>query len=917
MHTVVLTELGIAVYQDDAKLYSIPFENPAEEYVAIKQQKSIPADLATRLIKEQSGVLVTDESLMSMLKNESIDAQMAGEEYLKKIQMEKPKILVESGFASDENDALEKLRDFAMSLSSSKVTEVSSSPDLHVIQSINTLDEVDKVCNALSSRLREWYGLHFPELDNIIDGIAGYSKIVTTGRREDLNEDAFTNAGFPESKVNMLNVVQEKSRGGEISDENLEIVKSLAQRMLDMLDLRKNLEDHLEKEMNNVAPNLAIILGTGVAARMLSRTGSLKKLSSLPASTIQVLGAERALFRSLKTGAPPPKHGILFQHTLVHAAPRWQRGKIARAVAAKAVIAARVDVYGNGVNATLMEKLNLRIKEIDTKYSDAPEPRPDAANNERDHNSKAWDKNKDDFKSNRDSKPRGGFRDKDRGSSRDGDRGSFDKFKKRGDDRGSGGYRRDDDKGGFDKFKKRSGDRGSGGYRRDDDRGGFRRDNDRGGYRRDDDRGGFDKFKKRGDDRGSGGYRRDGDRGGFRRDNDRGGYRRDDDKGSFDKFKKRGDDRSSGGYSRDNDRGGFRRDNDRGGFRRDNDRGGYSRDNDREIMTEADLDEIMTEADTAEMMIKAVLINSKNAAMIVARADMAEMMIEVDSEEIMIVVVLEEVVAVLVQVVALSVVVQDTRIGIGLVKVPADRVAEAEDLVEMTNDVERKNRASVLTEGRHKGTYLVRSDGRMNLATENLVPGNTVYNERLVVKKGIEYRTWDPFRSKLAASIKNGLETFPFKRGSSVLYLGVSSGTTASHISDIVGVKGMMFCVEHASRVARDFLDRVASHRKNIVPVLQDARRPREYSAVYGKVDIVYADIAQPDQTQIVLENCQMYLKDGGVMFLVIKTRSIDVIKTPRQVINEEKEKISRSMDVLELIDLMPYDKDHAMIVAH
>ena len=123
--------------------------------------------------------------------------------------------------------------------SHAKVTEVSSSPDLHVIQSINTLDEVDKVCNALSSRLREWYGLHFPELDNIIDGIAGYSKIVTTGRREDLNEDAFTKAGFPESKVNMLNVVQEKSRGGEISDENLEIVKSLAQRMLDMLAEKK------------------------------------------------------------------------------------------------------------------------------------------------------------------------------------------------------------------------------------------------------------------------------------------------------------------------------------------------------------------------------------------------------------------------------------------------------------------------------------------------------------------------------------------------------------------------------------------------------------------------------------------------------------------------------------------------------
>ena len=113
--------------------------------------------------------------------------------------------------------------------------------------------------------------------------------------------------------------------------------------------------------------------------------------------------------RSLKTGAPPPTWYLISAYV---AAPRWQRGKIARAVAAKAVIAARVDVYGNGVNATLMEKLNLRIKEIDTKYSDAPEPRPDAANNVVfDHNSKAWDKNKDDFKSNRDSKPRGGFRD--------------------------------------------------------------------------------------------------------------------------------------------------------------------------------------------------------------------------------------------------------------------------------------------------------------------------------------------------------------------------------------------------------------------------------------------------------------------------------------------------------------------------
>jgi len=125
--------------------------------------------------------------------------------------------------------------------------------------------------------------------------------------------------------------------------------------------------------MQKIAPNLSAILGTAVGARILGRAGSLKKMASLPASTIQVLGAEKALFRSLKTGSQPPKHGLLFQHAMVHAAPRWQRGKIARAVAAKAVIAARVDVYGEGLNQTLLEKLNVRVDEIGKKYENPTE----------------------------------------------------------------------------------------------------------------------------------------------------------------------------------------------------------------------------------------------------------------------------------------------------------------------------------------------------------------------------------------------------------------------------------------------------------------------------------------------------------------------------------------------------------------
>ncbi|MFB5614490.1 MAG: fibrillarin-like rRNA/tRNA 2'-O-methyltransferase, partial [Candidatus Nitrosomaritimum yanchengensis] len=209
--------------------------------------------------------------------------------------------------------------------------------------------------------------------------------------------------------------------------------------------------------------------------------------------------------------------------------------------------------------------------------------------------------------------------------------------------------------------------------------------------------------------------------------------------------------------------------------------------------------------------------------------------------------------------------------------------------------------------------FWINSEGEKKLATENLVVGNQVYKEKLITKKGIEYRLWDPFRSKLAAAIMNGLEEFPFKNKSTVLYLGVSTGTTISHISDIVGPSGIIFGVEHASRVARDFLDRVATYRKNIIPILQDARKPKEYFSVFGKVDVVYVDIAQPDQTEIAISNCKMYLKNHGFLFLVIKTRSIDVTKPPKQIVEEEIQRMKTHFDILQTLDLHPYDKDHAI----
>ena len=207
-------------------------------------------------------------------------------------------------------------------------------------------------------------------------------------------------------------------------------------------------------------------------------------------------------------------------------------------------------------------------------------------------------------------------------------------------------------------------------------------------------------------------------------------------------------------------------------------------------------------------------------------------------------------------------------------------------------------------------------EGEKKLATKNLVPGNQVYKEKLLSKEGVEYRIWNPFRSKLAAAIINGLEIFPFKEKSNVLYLGVSTGTTTSHMSDIVGDTGMIFGVEHSSRVARNFLDKVVAYRKNIIPILQNAKQPKQYFSVYGKVDIVYVDIAQPDQTEITVANCKLYLKKEGYLFLVIKTRSIDVTKSPKKIIENEIKKLQPYFEILQEIDLYPYDKDHAMVIA-
>jgi fibrillarin-like pre-rRNA processing protein len=208
------------------------------------------------------------------------------------------------------------------------------------------------------------------------------------------------------------------------------------------------------------------------------------------------------------------------------------------------------------------------------------------------------------------------------------------------------------------------------------------------------------------------------------------------------------------------------------------------------------------------------------------------------------------------------------------------------------------------------GVYFVED----HIATENLNPGIKVYGEKLVEFEGKEYRIWEQRRSKLGAAIMNGMNTFPFEENSKVLYLGASSGTTPSHISDII-TEGIVWCVEFSPRMMRSLVE-LSRSRNNMIPILDDATKPLNYLKILEKVDIVYSDVAQPKQSELFMDNMRLYLKPDGIGIIMIKARSIDVTKSPKKIFKEEESKLKTGgIRVLEKINLEPYEKDHMAMI--
>jgi fibrillarin-like pre-rRNA processing protein len=211
--------------------------------------------------------------------------------------------------------------------------------------------------------------------------------------------------------------------------------------------------------------------------------------------------------------------------------------------------------------------------------------------------------------------------------------------------------------------------------------------------------------------------------------------------------------------------------------------------------------------------------------------------------------------------------------------------------------------------------FISGSKGKLKLYTRNIDIGNKIYGEKLILFKGIEYREWDPYRSKLAALLlENPISNF-LSEELNCLYLGASSGTTVSHLSDIAK-SGVIYSVEFAERSIRQLIQNT-SRRKNIIPILEDARYPQNYAkSIFSSIDLIYQDVSQPNQAEIALTNCNYYLKENGLLILAIKSQSIDSIQKSEVVYAQEKKVLENAgYHILESINIHKYAANHIVLI--
>ncbi len=373
--------------------------NESNVIVAFKKFELTPNVIANKILDLENGEKIIEaEEILSELTSNSYSTLICDTEYLykfiKKIAADKKlnilleknnrvtyslkadydNILISYGGFKNTIEITELLNQVCLEYTSEKIKISSARRDMLVIQAIEALNDLDKNLNLNLSRLREWFSLHFPELNDLISNHQTYSKIVSEfGVKEDFTIQKLIELGIPDKRAELIVNAIPKSVGAKLTTTDINIIKFYASMIVNEFETRTRLEEYIDQTMEEVAPNIKYLAGSTLGARLISLAGGLANLAKMPASKIQIIGAEKALFTYLKSGDKPPKHGIIFQHPLIHNAPKWQRGKIARALAGKLAIAARLDYYSQSINPELSETLERRVAEIKKKYKTQPE----------------------------------------------------------------------------------------------------------------------------------------------------------------------------------------------------------------------------------------------------------------------------------------------------------------------------------------------------------------------------------------------------------------------------------------------------------------------------------------------------------------------------------------------------------------
>ena len=382
--TIIHTLFGVLAFDEANKLIAHALfpkkpEEAAKTIIEIESGKAVKevADLINHLKSSGYTSLVFENALLAEevkekfgMAVETSNVSEAGE--ILRSNMEG--FAIETGFVKDYEEFRFWTHKVSMEIAKLKVKRAVEKKDLIIAQAIQTLDDLDKTLNLFMSRVREWYGVHFPELDRLLDKHETYARLVLNlGSKESFTPERLEKEGLPKSKAEQVANAAQTSMGADLAETDLKQIQALCKNVLSLYELRQTLENYLDAAMEEVAPNTKAITGSLLGARLIALAGGLTNLAKMPASTLQVLGAEKALFRSLKTGTRPPKHGIIFQHSLLHEAKKWQRGKIARALAGKLAIAVRTDVFGGRyIGEDLKADLEKRIEEIRQKYAEPP-----------------------------------------------------------------------------------------------------------------------------------------------------------------------------------------------------------------------------------------------------------------------------------------------------------------------------------------------------------------------------------------------------------------------------------------------------------------------------------------------------------------------------------------------------------------